>query len=78
MKLNLLSTKVETNTNIHEYLIVLVVLVNTILVPNTRYIILLRNLNSSVKVIKCTSIHSINLKVDCKENASNILRVIAT
>ena len=43
MKLNLLSTKVETNTNIREYSIVLVVLVNTILVPNTRYIILLRN-----------------------------------
>ena len=38
MKLNLLSTRAETNTNIREYLIILVVLANTILVANTRYI----------------------------------------
>ena len=65
MKLNLLSTRAEPNTNIHEYLIVLVVLANTILVANTRYIYSIKEFlhkNSSVKVIKCTSIHSINLK----------------
>ena len=71
MKLNLLSTRAETNTNIREYSIVLVVLANTVLVANTnlvantRYIYSIKEFlykNSSVKVIKCTFIHSINLK----------------
>ena len=65
MKLNLLSTRAETNTNIYEYSIILVVLANITLVANTRYIYSMKEIlhkNSSVKVIKCTSIHSINLK----------------
>ena len=59
MNLNLLSTRAETNTNIREYPIVLVVRINKYnFGSNTRYIYSIKEIlhkNSSVKVIKCTS-----------------------